>query len=282
MSAGRGEGPARGAAALPSVVFTDVDGTLLDSAHRVTPRAALASRALAERGVPLVLVSARMPEALSQIREELANVGPVVCYSGAYVLDAAGAELLSRPIPLGCALEVHDYAACAVPEACCMAYGYHTWVTSDRSDPRVRREEEIVGVRSVEGTLEEHFSERGLHKFLLVGDPGVVERAEREVGAAFPGLKVVRSSPILCEVMDGRASKAEGVRAVCEHLGVPAERAVALGDGRNDLDMLRAVPESWAMANAPAEVRAAATHVTSQDNDHDGFAETIFSMLGRA
>lgn len=267
---------------LPSVVFSDVDGTVLDSAHRVTPRAAAAARALSERGVPLVLVSARMPEALEETRRELGNVGPMVCYSGAYVLDAAGAELVSRPIALGCALEVRDYIACAVPEACCMAYGYHTWVTFDRSDQRVSREEGIVGVESVEGTLEEHFSERGLHKFLLVGEPGVIERAEREVGAAFPSLKVVRSSPILCEIMDGRASKTEGIRIVCEHLGAALEDAVALGDGRNDMDMLRTVPRSWAMANAPAEVRASAARVSAFDNDHDGFAETVFSVLEEA
>ncbi|WP_167929952.1 Cof-type HAD-IIB family hydrolase [Olsenella sp. SW781] len=264
---------------LPAAVFSDVDGTLLDASHRVSPRTAAAARELEARGIPLVLVSARMPEALDQIRRELGNVGPVVCYGGAYVLDAAGAELLSRPIALGCALEVRDYVVCALPDVCCMAYGYHTWVTSDRSDPRVAREERIVGVESVEGTLEEHFSERGLHKFLLVGEPASVERAERELGAAFPNLAVVRSSPILCEVMDGRVSKAEGVEAVCQHLGVSAADAAAFGDGRNDIDMLRAVGESWAMANAPAEVRDAASRVTALDNDHDGLAETIFSLI---
>ena len=127
---------------------------------------------------------------------ELGNVGPVVCYGGAYVLDGDGSELLSRPIGIGCALEVRDFVACEVPDVCCMAYGYHTWVTADRSDPRVRREEAIVGVESVEGALEDRFSERGLHKFLLVGDPASIERAEREVGAAFPNLTAVRSSPI--------------------------------------------------------------------------------------
>ena len=265
---------------LPSVVFSDVDGTLLDGAHRVSPRTAAAVRALSARDIPFVLVSARMPEALEEIRRELGCSCPTVCYSGAYVIDAAGAELLSRPISLGCALEVRDYVACAFPELCCMAYGYHTWVTVDRHDPRVAREERIVGAESVEGSLEEHFSERGLHKFLLVGEPGSVERAEREVGRAFPGLSVVRSSPILCEVMDGRASKTEGIEVVCRHLGVSVEGAAVFGDGRNDIDMLRSVPRSWAMANASAEVRAAAARVTALDNDHDGLAETIFSLLG--
>lgn len=263
----------------PSAVFTDVDGTLLDGNHAVTSRAREAAHALAERGIPLVLVSARMPEALDAIRADLGTRAPVVCYGGAYVLGGDGEELLSRPISLGCALEVRDFVACDVPDVCCMVYGYHTWVTQDRSDSRVRREEQIVGVRSEEGVLEDHFSERGVHKFLLVGDPQTVQRAEREVAAEFPSLSVVRSSPILCEVMDGRVSKSEGIGAVCDRLGIGAGDAVAFGDGRNDIDMLGFVPESWAMANAPAEVRAAAAHVTALDNDHDGFAETILSLL---
>lgn len=271
---GRGRDGAR-----PAAVFSDVDGTILDSEHRVSARTAAAARSLAECGVPLVLVSARMPEALADIRRALGNAGPVVCYGGAYVLDAAGAELLSRPISIDCALEVRDYVARTAPELCCMSYGYHRWVVADRRDPRVAREEEIVGVRAVEGSVEECFTERGLHKYLLVGEPGAVERAERELSAAFPSLSVVRSSPILCEVMDGRASKAEGVDVVCRHLGVRAADAVSFGDGRNDVDMLRATGRSWAMANAPAEVRAAASFTTSLDNDHDGFAETVLSLI---
>lgn len=272
---GRGRGDV-----CPAVVFSDVDGTILDGEHRVTQGTVEAARTLAERDVPLVLVSARMPEALAEIRRELDNVGPVVCYSGAYVLDAAGAELLSRPIALGCALEVRDFVARDVPDVTCMAYGYHSWVVSDRSDPRVAREERIVGVEASEGPLERYFSGRGLHKFLLVGEPATIERVEHEVGAAFPSLNVVRSSPILCEIMDGRASKTEGVNAVLEHLGLDASRAMAIGDGRNDIDMLRAVGESWAMANAPEEVKASAAHVTALDNDHDGFAETVLGIVG--
>ena len=264
---------------LPSVVFSDVDGTLLDKDHRVSPRTVAAARVLCEHGIPLVLVSARMPEALDEIRRTLGNVGPVVCYGGAYVLDGDGAELLSRPIGIGRALEVRDFVTREAPDLCCMAYGYHAWVTSDRSDPRVRREEKIVGVTSTEGALEEHFSDRGLHKLLLAGEPASIERVERVAGAAFPSLTVVRSSPILCEVMDGQVSKAEGIEAVCRHLGVDAADAVAFGDGRNDVAMFDAVGESWAMANAPAEVRAAATRVTWLDNEHDGLAEAVFSFV---
>lgn len=266
----------------PSVVFSDVDGTILDSEHRVTPRTAEASHALTRAGVSLVLVSARMPEALASIRSDLGCTGPTICYSGAYVLDADGSELLSRPMSLESALRLRSFVSSNLPHVTCMAYGYHTWVVESRKDPRVLREERIVGVESVEGTLEEHFSGRGLHKLLLVGEPEDIELAECEVGQAFPDLSAVRSSPILCEVMDGGASKTEGIRTVCDHLGVSMTDVLAIGDGRNDIDMLRAVSHSWAMANASGEVKDAATQVTAMDNNHDGFAETVFSsLLGR-
>lgn len=260
-------------------MFSDVDGTILDGSHRVTELTARVARALVERGIDLVLVSARMPEALSAIERDLGCGGPVVCYSGAYVLDGAGNELLSRVISPGCALEVRDFVACAVPEVCCMAYGFHTWIVPDRDDLRVRREEKIVGVTATEGSIEQFFSESGLHKLLLVGEPVSVQRAERMVGTAFPGLSVVRSSPILCEIMDGRTSKTEGIRTICDHVGADLADAMAFGDGYNDIDMLRAVPESYAMANAPALVKAAAARVTACDNEHDGFAKTVLSAV---
>ena len=53
---------------VPAAVFSDVDGTPLDGSHRVSPRTAAAVRGLGARGIPFVLVSARMPEALDQIR----------------------------------------------------------------------------------------------------------------------------------------------------------------------------------------------------------------------
>lgn len=65
--------------------FSHVDGTILDSEHRVTKTTAAAALELRKRDIPLVLVSARMPEALAAIRRELRCIEPTVCYSGALV-----------------------------------------------------------------------------------------------------------------------------------------------------------------------------------------------------
>lgn len=280
---GLGRGHAEGRESLGNgarIVFTDVDGTLLDGAHRPCPEAASTIARLGRAHVPFVLVSARMPEALYPIQRRLGFAGPVVCYSGAYALDERGNELLSRPIPLARAVAARRIVAEVAPDVCCMTYGYHIWAVDDRSDPRVVNEERIVECESVEAPVGRAFADRGgIHKLLLVGEPETIasvrERLSRELG----DLTVVLSSPILCEIMAGGVSKAEGVRVVCEHFGLDVSEAMAFGDGHNDVEMLRAVPESYAMANADAYVRSCARHVTRLPNDENGLAAELERLL---
>ena len=66
----------------------------------LTAATADAVRQLLARGIPFVLVSARMPEAILPITRALGIDIPLVCYSGALALTAAGEELLSRRMPL--------------------------------------------------------------------------------------------------------------------------------------------------------------------------------------
>ena len=66
-------------------------------------------------------------------------------------------------------------------------------------------------------------------------------------------------------------SKASGLQQVCDDLGVSAADALAIGDGRNDLEMFAWAGRSVAMGQAIEEVRAAADDVTAPV-DEDGAA----------
>lgn len=264
---------------IPKVVFTDVDGTLLGDGHRLVPEAAPVIAELGRRGIPFVLVSARMPEALHPIRRALGFSGPLVCYSGAYVLDEEGNELLNKPMALDRAIEAKHYIDATFPDLVCTTYGYHTWICDDRSDPRIAEEERVVWHESVVARIEDAFDDRGIHKFLVIGEPERILEAERSISAAFPDLAVVRSSSILLEIMTGGVTKSEGVRLLCDHLGISIEDAVAFGDGHNDIDMLQAVPQSYAMANAPADVQRVAAHVTQLSNEENGLAVELLRIV---
>jgi hydroxymethylpyrimidine pyrophosphatase-like HAD family hydrolase len=69
-------------------------------------------------------------------------------------------------------------------------------------------------------------------------------------------------------------SKASGLAEVADRLGIDRSDVLAIGDGRNDIEMLRWVGRGVAMGQAVDEVRAAADHVTATVNE-DGAALEI-------
>jgi hydroxymethylpyrimidine pyrophosphatase-like HAD family hydrolase len=69
-------------------------------------------------------------------------------------------------------------------------------------------------------------------------------------------------------------SKASGMAWVCDDLGIDAADVLAIGDGRNDIEMLQWAGRGVAMGQGPDSVRAAADHVTGSVND-DGAAQEL-------
>ena len=75
-------------------------------------------------------------------------------------------------------------------------------------------------------------------------------------------------------------NKATALERVRGWLDVPLDRVIAVGDGRNDIDMFTwagAAGRSVAMGQAPAEVRGAANE-TADDVDHAGLAGVLDSL----
>ncbi len=76
-------------------------------------------------------------------------------------------------------------------------------------------------------------------------------------------------------------NKATALERVREELGAPRRALVAVGDGRNDIDMLRWAAEAGrgvAMGQAPHEVRQAASELTGSVVD-DGLRHVLSSIV---
>ncbi len=68
-------------------VFSDIDGTLLNSQHQITPKTVQAIQRIHRQGIPFILVSARPPLAMTPYTTQLQLQNALVCYSGALILD---------------------------------------------------------------------------------------------------------------------------------------------------------------------------------------------------
>ena len=203
-----------------------------------------------------------------------------MAYGGALVRDEAGRDLYSKTIDIDTACEIKDYLVHDLPDVFCCSYGYDTWVVDDNTDPRVLEEEFFIQYKArVASDLRATFGQAGCHKFMLMGAPEAILAAEKNVSARFPELAVVRSRAELCEISAGGVRKSEGVRMICDHLGIDPADCAAFGDGLNDLDMMGAVGTSYAMANAEDAVKRAATLVAQWSNVQNGVGRTLEGLL---
>ncbi len=254
----------------PKIIFSDIDGTFLQDDHTVSARNAEAVRALLASGIPFVLVSARMPEAIYPIMQSIGVTIPIISYSGALALTAEGETLEDVRVDAGAAGMVLSALEDRYPELTVNYYAGRRWYVRDEDDPRVRHEEDITHAKSERGNFDMLLSINTLpSKILLMGEPAVCERAESDLAAAYPMLHVVRSAPNLVEIMEASVSKESGIRAMLGHYGLTADDALSFGDNYNDLEMLRFTKTSVAMANAPEDIKKAATDVT-KSNAEDG------------
>ena len=260
-------------------VFSDVDGTLLNSAHRVTPRTAEWIRKLGEMDIPFVIVSARSPSGIYPIMKRNGFRSALIAYSGALIMDEDRNVLYNRQIPRDLAAGIERFfnekkrSDKSFDMSWCI-YSADDWISPNRSDPRIAREERIVEAQSREGTVEDLAPGAGVNKFLCICAPGTILEIEKEVKKNFPEVEAVKSSDILLEIMAKGISKADALERYCAHLGITPQETIAFGDNYNDVEMLQAAGISCVMGNAPeAILRRFPLHTA--DNDHDGIAEAL-------
>ena len=97
--------------------------------------------------------------------------------------------------------------------------------------------------------------------------------------AHIPGISTCSSDVHNLEINSSTVDKGKSLLKLGELLGVSKDQIMAMGDGGNDLSMLRAVGHPVAMENAIPEVKEIAEFVTASC-DEDGVALMIEKVLG--
>ena len=72
--------------------------------------------------------------------------------------------------------------------------------------------------------------------------------------------------------------KASGLKRLVKRWGISPEQCKAFGDGGNDIEMLKYCGHSYAMANAPENVKQAAKQVCPS-NEEDGVLVALERLL---
>ena len=97
---------------------------------------------------------------------------------------------------------------------------------------------------------------------------------ERRVMPELPSLAANRWCPIFTDINVRGVDKATGMLSFAREYGLRADELMAVGDGGNDVPMLRAAGAGVAMGNACGEAVSAADFVTASVDD-DGIRKAL-------
>lgn len=253
-----------------SIVFLDIDGTLLDSRHQVMPCTQERLQYLHRRGVPIILCSARPPEGVKLVARQVGVQGPIACYNGGLIIDEDHTILRDVGIDIQLAMDFRRFAAERFPDIVVSAYLYSVWMAEDTQHPLIVEEADISGCTPLQGTMEQvAFAATHVHKLLCIGDSVRIRALQKETQAYFPQLMALRSKATYLEILSPESTKGSAAQVLLAHYGLKPEQAVAFGDSDVDVDMLKFCGFGVAMGNAPRSVQEAADYVTAS-NDQEG------------
>lgn len=240
----------------PRVVALDIDGTIVDHEGGLPEEMRRAIRRVAMAGVPVVLTTGRSWHATRPVFEALElPPGPAISSNGAVVVQFPPFEVIQTQTfdpseVIEKVLREHPTAALAAEV---VGTGYR--ITQPFPEGELHGDIELVTPEELAGSDVTR---------IVVRDPNSSD-AEFIALADKLGLKGVSyfvGWSAWLDIAPAGVSKATGLTKVVSELGFTAADVLAIGDGRNDIEMLTWAGRGVAVGDACADVQAAADHVT--------------------
>ena len=245
--------------------------------HRVRDPVRDALHELVANQTQVILATARGPQALAAVLRPLRLSPLVVCFSGAWVgeidylslrrkravLDRRHRPAVARTI-VASALELK-----VEPNV----FTLNTW-RARQMTPEIRLESQITECTPLltDNLLEEN---NDPSKILLITGEDDSSEPLHVIAEAMQSLSnATFSKANYLEIIPFGTNKAEALGQLIATLGLDLSQLAAIGDGLNDLEMLREAGLGIAMGNAPAAVQSVADWVTST-NDQAGVAQAV-------
>ena len=263
------------------VFVTDIDGTLLGADGEVHPSDAEAIAALIARGVPVTLCTGRMYSGTRELAEELGILGPVACIDGSHIVDSTNhLELHSTPLS-DLATELLFEALGRIRPAAFAFSGDHLFHDQrgaqylDYVSTWTEHTREVDRLTDLDAWREPGSS---LSALVALGTPDQIRSTELFIKGNDRHLQCVMfevnrqgySGTWGLVVRAAGVDKGTAIDWVARHHGVTTSDVVAVGDWLNDIPMLRRAGRSFAMAQAPAAVKAAATDILKATHTSGG------------
>jgi len=266
------------------LVFSDIDGTLLNDEKALLPSTDMTIRKLVKSGVLFATVSART---ISHTYDALSTLSEVCCanayVNGAFIETYDGEVLVDSPI--------EDDEAYLLVEIFDNFQASFSCISKNDAIATVRHPEIIRAFEKHHGRFTETSltNSPGFKPYLIAVIMEDIQPVIEVINKQLPGIE---TSPVVRPQAYGRGTegsfiqkrgtnKGAALRRIAEYYNVDLSRTVAIGDSIiNDGPMIEAAGYGVAMKNSHNAIIDKAKYVTEKDNNEDGVGKFLCDLFG--
>lgn len=243
------------------LIATDVDGTLVrDSSREVPDELKEIIQKLVDGGIYFVIASGRQYRSISKMFEDVKRPMYYIAENGAHILEndkTIDVTKMRREDITGIMKDLRAfYPECHVvasaPEGSFLESKDRQFVAmmSEQYRNKVNLVDDILKT-DVEYVKLAAFRKGSVRK---IGENILIPKWEKRVKTCMAGEEWV-------DFMDDSVDKGNALRLIQKRLGILPEETMVFGDNQNDVGMLQAAVESYAVENAVEEAKEAARHI---------------------
>lgn len=263
-------------------LFSDLDGTLLNNNGELSD---YTKKIIGECNIPLTLVSARSPQKMESILNDLGVGGIHIAFNGAMVFKKENTkftilnkEILNRELARKLVLDIRS----KFPKVGISLYDDVNW-NVDVINKVIECEKKVVKVNYNLVDFNQYFNEnlKEVYKVSFIEDD--IEVFKKlvnyvEVNYSDEKITIQKSLSGYLEITHVNAKKSLAIEYVMKLKNIDRESTVAFGDGENDISMLQSAGYSIVMGNASDKVKKHADFITKSNNE-DGVAYVIEEII---
>lgn len=260
------------------LIGVDVDGTLLNSENKISPRTRQALIRAGEMGHKIVIVSGRPTSAVKDLAKELEFDkfdGLLANYNGGSITDySSGKVLANHNLERNLALEILDktrFLNIIIP--------YKDMILSDKNHKFLQAESQLLGLEAKVVSDIRDKLDFDPNKILFAAEIAKLEESIPFLVENFGNVtSQVRSHRNYYEIMPKGLSKGNSLLEIAKLYDIDQADIIAFGDEMNDFTMIEVAGVGVAMANAVDEIKEIADYVTLS-NDEDGIGDYLEKFI---
>ena len=268
-------------------VFTDLDGTLLNSNQRLSDINRQTLISLGKAGICRIVATGRSLYSAQRVLDDEFPIDYLISSTGASVSTFPQSRLL-RTVAMT-SDEVQESVATLlelaldfmiqdpVPHNHCFA-----WHANGQPNPDFERRVALYDAHQRPLALPLN-DPAPATQLLAISSADAGERLQRTLQTRLPKLTVIRTTSPLdhhstwLEIFPGNVSKSKTARWLCGELNLDTRQIATIGNDYNDIDLLEWGAYSYVVGNAPEDLRDQFTPVSRHDDN--GFTEAINRWL---